>query len=95
MQTLTVKAKTRESAQGFLTGLASFNAELHEAEDGSYLIEIILGGPDCEIIAVLNALEDYVTNRSLEPAEVGLAGRTYKLHPTDRPRLTGDVAPAT
>jgi hypothetical protein len=95
MQTLTVKAKTRESAQGFLRGLASFKAELHEAEDGSYLIEIILGGPDCEIIAVLNALEDYVTNRGQEPAEVGLAGRTYELHPADPPRGNLGVAPAT
>jgi hypothetical protein len=82
MQTLTIKARTLQSAQGFVAGLASFNAELREA-DGSYFVEIVLGGPDCEIIAVLNALEDYVTNRSQEPAEVGLAGRTYELHPAD------------
>jgi hypothetical protein len=93
MQTLTVKARTLESAHGFLSGLGRFDAVLQEANDGSYLIEITLGGPDCEIIAVLNALEDYVTNRGREPAEVELAGRTYKMHPTDPPRGTVEGAP--
>jgi len=94
MQTLTIKARTLESARGFLAGLASFDAELHEADDGSYLVEITLGGPACEIVSVLNALEELVTNRVREPAEVGLAGRTYTLHPTDRRRLSVDAAPA-
>jgi hypothetical protein len=94
MQTLTIKARTLESARGFVTGLAGFNTELDEADDGSYLVQITLGGPDSDIIAVLNALEDYVTNRSQEPAEVGLAGRTYELHPTDPPRITAEAVPA-
>ncbi|HEY1514232.1 MAG TPA: hypothetical protein VGF66_10810 [Gaiellaceae bacterium] len=94
MKTLTIKARTLESARGFLAGLASFDAELHEADDGSYLVEITLSGPDCEIVSVLNALEDFVTNRVREPAEVGLAGRTYTLHPADRTRLSVGAAPA-
>lgn len=85
MQTLTIKAVTPESAHGFLSALASFQAELVEAEDGSYLVQIALSGGDREIIALLNALEDYVSYRGGGPAEVGLAGRTYKLHPTDPP----------
>jgi hypothetical protein len=94
VQTLTIKARTLQSAQGFVTGLASFNAELQEGDDGSYLVQITLTGPDCEIIAVLNALEDYVTNRSQEPAEVGLAGRTYELHPSESPRPGAEALPA-
>jgi hypothetical protein len=94
VQTLTIKAKSLESAQGFVTGLASFNAELRATDDGSYLVEIPLGGPDREIIAVLNALEDYVTNRSQERIEVALAGRTYELHPAGRPRAIAEALPA-
>lgn len=94
MQTLTIKAKTLESAHGFLTGLAGFRAELQEAEDGSYLVQIALGRSDREIIAVLNAIEEYVTNRAEGPAEVGLAGRSYTLHPTDPPGDTLEAARA-
>jgi len=85
MQTLTIKAMTLESANGFMSGLAAFQAELIEAEDGGYLVEIELGRGDREIVALLNALENYVTHRGHGPAEVGLAGRTYKLHPTNPP----------
>lgn len=84
MQMLTIKARTLESAQGFMAGLAHFQAELLE-DDGSYLVQIALGGGDGEIISLLNALEDYVSNRGEGPAEVGLGGRTYTLHPTDPP----------
>ena len=85
MQTLTIKAVTLESARGFMSGLGGFRAELSKGEDGSYLVEITLGGGDREITALLNALENYVTHRNQGPAEVGLAGRTYELHPTNPP----------
>ncbi len=89
MQTLTIKAKTLGSARGFMSGLAGFQRELVEAEDASYLVLITLGGGDREIIAVLNALEEYVSHRGEGPAEVGLAGRSYTLHPTDPPVPAG------
>lgn len=81
MRALTIKAVTLESAEGFLTGLRTFNAELLEDEDGSYLVQITLGRDDREIITLLNALERYVSERGQGPAEVGLAGQTYELHP--------------
>ena len=80
---LTIKAGTRESAHGFMAGLSGFQAELLETEDGIYLVQITVRGGDREIVALLNALEHYVTNRGDGPAEVGLDGRSYKLHPTD------------
>ena len=82
MRTLTIKAANLESARGFLSGLAGFRAELLEAEDGSFDVTITLARGDREIIALLNALEDYVTERGQGPAEVDLSGRTYKLHPS-------------
>lgn len=85
MQTLTIKAVTLESARGFMSGLSGFDAELTSADDGSYLVEIALGRGDCEIVALLNALEDYVSHRGGGPAEVALSGRTYTLHPLVSP----------
>ena len=85
MRTLTIKAVTLDSANGFMTSLADFQAQLIEAEDGAYLVEIALGRGDREVIALLNALEDYVTHRDDGPAEVGLGSQTYKLHPADPP----------
>jgi hypothetical protein len=84
MQTLTIKAATLESAHGFMSGLSAFRSDLSRAEDESYLVHITLSGGDREITALLNALESYVTRRSQGPAEVGLAGRIYELHPTAR-----------
>lgn len=80
MQTLSIRAVTLESAQGFIRGLAGFNATLVESVDG-YLVEIALGHGDCEIVSVLNALADYVKRREQCPVAVDLAGRTYELHP--------------
>jgi hypothetical protein len=88
MQTLTIKAVTVESAHGFMSGLGAFQAELVEAEDGGYLVQVTLRGGDREIIDLLNALEDYVSHRGEGPAEVGLAGRTYELRPTEPPPRT-------
>ena len=85
MQTLTIKAGTLESARGFMSGLADFRADLSEAEDGSYRVQIMLSSGEREITALLSALETYVTYRNRGPAEVGLAGRTYELHPTNPP----------
>ena len=84
MQRLTIKAMTLGSANGFMSELAGFPAELSKAEDG-YLVEFELGHGDQEIIALLNALANYVTHRGEGPAEVGLAGRTYELHPAGSP----------
>ena len=81
VQTLTITALNLESAQGFLRGLASFDAELTADEDDTYRVQIKLGHGDREIISVLNALEAYVTRRREGPAVVGLAGRSYTLHP--------------
>ena len=83
MQTLTIKAVSLESAQGFLDGLAGFPAQLREDEPGVYTVEVTMGSTNQEIVQVLNALENYVTHRGEGPAEVGILGRSYKLHPTD------------
>jgi hypothetical protein len=82
MQTLSIKATSLESARAFHVALSAFQAELVEAEDGTHVVNIALTGSDQEIIALLNALESYVSHRGDGPAEVDLDGRNYKLYPT-------------
>jgi diacylglycerol kinase family enzyme len=79
MDRLTLHPVTRESARGMLAALSEFRAELLESADG-YEIVVTLGG-DGEIVAVLNALEKYVNERSGGPARMEIDGRNYVIHP--------------
>jgi hypothetical protein len=80
MQTLTIRAATRESAIGLYESLSGFRTELVETDDGRHYIEIELGRGDREIVDVLNAIEQYVTQRNTGPARIELNGRDYTLH---------------
>lgn len=79
MNTITIEAATPESAVGLYAALAPFGAELRKGDDGRRFIDVELRG-DRQIVDVLNAVEDYVTQRNDGPALVALDGRTYKLH---------------
>lgn len=80
MQTITIEAATRERAAGLYEALSGFRVELRETDDGRRYLEVDLGADDCEIVDVLNAIEDYVTHRACGPARVGFNGRSYALH---------------
>ena len=62
MQTLRIEAASPASAHTMIDALAGFKAELVEGEDGCSEVVVSLGG-DTEIVGVLNALEQYVTQR--------------------------------
>lgn len=83
MEKLTIKAASQESARQFCAALAEFQTELEETETGP-LVTVTIGGTKREMLAVLRALEDCVSQRG-EGAAVGLGDRTYTLHPTDGP----------
>jgi hypothetical protein len=85
METLTIRAASQESARGFCAALADFQTELEEAETGAFLVKVTFKGSNREIVAVLRALEENVSQRAEGPAVVGLGAETYTLHPTDRP----------
>jgi hypothetical protein len=85
MESLVIHAVSLESATGFSAALEAFNAKLVTDEDGSYRVEISLGGGNREILAVLNALEAYVSERG-GSARLHLSGRPYTLHPADGPQ---------
>jgi hypothetical protein len=90
MQKLTVDASTTEVAQGLFSALASFHPEIVDRSDGGHQVVVALGGSDAQIIAILSALERYVTERGNGPAKIDLAGRSYTLHAQPEQTATGD-----
>jgi hypothetical protein len=85
METLTIRAASLESAHGFCSALKDFRAELLEGPPGTFLVKVTFSGSNREIVSVLRVLEECVSQRSDGPAVVGLAGKSYTLHPTDPP----------
>lgn len=85
METLTIRAASLESAQGFCAALENFRVELVEAPAGTFLVTVSFDGSNREIVSVLRALEECVSQRSDGPALVGLGDKTYTLHATDPP----------
>ena len=83
METLTIRAASLESARGFCAALEDFRAELREVSQGTFLVTVTFNGSNREILSVLRALEECVSQRSDGPAVVGLSGKTYTLHATD------------
>jgi hypothetical protein len=81
MEGIAIHAASAESARGMLAALARFHPELVEAGDGRCQVVISLDGDDCEIVAVLNTLEEYVTERATGPMRLELDGRRYVMQP--------------
>jgi len=83
METLTIHAATAKSADEMLEALADFPAELVES-GGSSMVVVDLGG-DAQIVGVLNALQQYVTERAAGAAHVEFNGTNYVMHPEPEP----------
>jgi len=84
VQTLTVEARSLKSAQGIELALVGFERKL-VADDAHYVIHVILPAGDRGIVAVLNALADYVSERGTT-ARINLDGQsTMEAPPRDAP----------
>jgi hypothetical protein len=81
MRTLTIEASSAESARAFVDALAGFDVSLAESETGGYLVEVKVSGDDQEVVDLLDALEEHVTNRGHGPAQFEVEGHAYTLHP--------------
>jgi hypothetical protein len=79
MDKFTIHPLSRESARGMLAALSGFHAELLESAEGCELVVTLgrNGRDDGEIVAVLNALLQYVSERGGRPARMELSGRAY------------------
>jgi hypothetical protein len=80
VQGLTIEGKSIESTRGFCDALSAFHAELIKDSDGRYRVAVQLTS-NGQIIDVLNALEQHVTERDTGLARLELDGRRYTLHP--------------
>ena len=85
MQTITIEAVTPDSAFELRNALSEFRAELRVTEDGRSYVEVTLGQSDREVLEVLYAIEDYVTQRAADPALTGVTGREAALHAVPAP----------
>jgi hypothetical protein len=85
MEKLRIHPRSRDSAQGMLAALSEFHAELFESAEG-FEIVVTLGRDgkgDAEIVALLNALGQYVAARKDGPAKIDLDGRRYVMRPDE------------
>lgn len=78
MRTLTIEAKSRDSADGFSTALKGFDPELVETEHGEFAVKVALSR-ETDVVAVLNALVDHVNKRADGAAVVALGDRRHTL----------------
>ena len=79
MNTISIEAATPESALGLYNALDGYRPELRTGDVGRRFIDVDVSG-DCDIVEVLNAIENYVKHRDDGPARVAFAGRNYTLH---------------
>jgi hypothetical protein len=79
MRSLTVEARSLEGARALYSALSPFGPELSGSDENGYRVAVALRGSDRQVIAVLDAIEGYVSGRSDGPARLELDGRRYTL----------------
>jgi len=87
VKTLTIHAASDRSAREMLEALNDFPAELVRAGD-SCMVVVDLGG-EGQIVGVLSALQQYVTQRAAGAAHVEFNGTNYVMHPEADPEPGG------
>ena len=80
MDTFTITGKTPANARALYDALAEFHPDLVEHRDGRNHVIVEMGG-DCDIVAVLNAIENFVTALREGPARIEFHGHEYAVHP--------------
>jgi hypothetical protein len=80
MRALMIEAKSLGSARGIYSGLSQFQPELIGSNDEGYLVSVEIRA-DRQIVDILGALGDYLTQRDDGPARVEFDGRHYTMNP--------------
>jgi hypothetical protein len=80
MKTLSIEARTAETAQGLRSALADFGPKVIEQDPETFVVRVDLsphGGAD--IGSVLRAVQQYVRSCQAASALIELDGRTYTI----------------
>jgi hypothetical protein len=80
MKTLSIEARTAETAQGLRSALADFEPEVIEQDQETFAVRVDLalyGGAD--IGSVLRAIQQYVASYQTGSALIDLDGCTYTM----------------
>ena len=87
IETITIEAETPDSAHALHAELSRFRTDLIEAEDGGQQVRVEVGRSNREMVAVLNAIDDYFSRRSERPpVRIRFGGRSYRLFPSGASR---------
>ena len=78
MRTLSIQARTAETAHHLHNALATFGAEVIEQDD-TFAVRVDLSDAGADIASLLNAIERYVADCEAGPALIDLDGRTYTM----------------
>src|SRR5262245_66623261 len=79
MQTMMIHAASAESAREILAALSPFEAKLVDMGD-KHMVVVDLRR-DAQIVGVLNALQQYVTERGDGAAQLDFNGQRYVMRP--------------
>jgi hypothetical protein len=82
MRGLTIQARTRDSAQSLYSALGEFYPELLGNDVQGYTVSVQLGNSDGELLRLLDAIEQYVTELHTF-ARVEMDGHRYTIHGED------------
>jgi hypothetical protein len=85
MRALTIDARSAESALRLADALMEFNPELSGSDKEGYRITVEFGSVDQQVVAALDALGEYATAQTAEPAAVHPDGRRYTVHARQGP----------
>jgi hypothetical protein len=80
MRGITIDARTLESAQALYEALYAFRPQLTGSEDEGYRVTIELGNSDRQIVSILDALQEHVTQRATGPTRLEVDGRRYTMY---------------
>ena len=81
MRTLWIEAASREAADSLSAALVAFRPDVLDQDVENPVVRVQVSGGNDEIVALLNAIQAYVTSRAQGPAVIGLDGRTYVMEP--------------
>jgi len=80
LRSLSIEARSLQSAQALYSALSSFLPELEGDDERGYRVTVPLTTNDKQVIEILDAIEQHVTERGKEPARVEIEGHHYTLH---------------